>query len=145
MSYNLEAIQGLNLNFSISNIAAGTTKGTLKHGALNYAVDGLAVTKAATDNIAAAKVELVKPIPPNSTAAFCLWVDIGGNYSVSQGDIVSGNGKAPAPDDAGAVVVGLCKVATGPGVTFTLGVTGFSDAGVTTTFFSAVTLPGSPV
>ena len=145
MSYNLESLQGLNLNFSNSGIAAGTTKGTRKHGSLNYAVNGLAVTKAATDNIAAPVAELVKPIPADSTAAFALWIDAAGNYAISQGAIVPGNGKAPSPDDAGNVIVGLVKVATGAGTTFTLGTTGFSDAGITSTFFSAVALPASPI
>lgn len=146
--YNLSDIAGLNLNFSNSGLAAGTTKGTVKHGALNFAINSLAYTRAATDNIAPTFVEgKLKTVPANSTCSFSVWVDGQGNYSFNQGAIVGGNGKAPSPDDTGAdaVVVGLIKVATGDNTTFTFGTTGFADAGVTTTFYSAVAIPAGAI
>lgn len=144
MSYNLSDIAGLNLNFSNSAIAAGTNKGTLKHGALNFVVNGLIYSKVATDNIAAPTAEIVKTIPANSTAVHGLWINAAGTYALNQGDIVPGNDKAPAPDDIGGVLVGLVKVSTGA-TPFTVGTSGFTDAGVVATFIPAVALPASPV
>lgn len=79
-----------NFIFNSAAIAAGTTTGTFKTTAtLNYVIDGVFKSKAATDNIALTGLTVLDSTPWNTSGHFsCFFVvgiDTSGNFVVSQG------------------------------------------------------------
>lgn len=130
-----------NLALSASAVAVATVTTQVKTTAtLNYLINGVFKTKAATDNfwtvaiIQAAQGFAV--IPDGSRAMFLFLIDAAGVASVIQGPVGVTDAQAIVPADTipeDKCIAGVCK-AVCAGTSFTPGTDAWSKASVTFTF-----------
>lgn len=161
------ALGNSNLTKGILAINAGGAATVKTTNALNFAIDGVYLTKAAlaVQSIVPTHDAFGAPIggqnlpvyvqPANTTVYYLLSLDATGAVKVSQGSyagqsmlypdkqrILTGSGNVPA-EPAGTVAIGLIKVATGAATAFTPGTTALDAAGVTVTYFDLEYVPSA--
>jgi len=175
---NLALTRGGNIALASGAVAAGTTAGTIKTTAtITYVIDGQFYSKSATDNIAFTGptagegenlVGTFQPHLANQVRLYGLWLDVNGNFFVTQGP-------AAVPGDLANGIVSLqwpeapraygdsaaSSVASGPkytivavarvsesstGSTFVPNTTALATSGqLTVSFINLATLPGEPL
>jgi hypothetical protein len=142
---------GGTVNLGKPLLAIGTTAGTIKTtNATTYAINGLAYTKAATDNIAVTANATQAPL---TTCLYVVGLDAAGAVTVVKGieqltaDLASGNKVLQFPDGRlpTVCVIGYFKTVTASTTTFTAGTTSLAAAGVTTTYQDVFQLPPAPL
>lgn len=153
MSYNAihDALRGISACFSYALVAEGTNPNTLKTtNAVNYAINGIMYTKAATDNIAFTAGHTA--LAAGETCLFAVCLDASGNFSTIQGEIVTTADLAgglvglPWPTSVdGKVPVGFLRVQTNNAATFTPGSTDLGAADVVDTYLQAAGWPVTPL
>lgn len=143
MSFNIEQINGGNLNLASGGLATATTTTQYKTAStITYLLNGIFGTKAATDNQAFSAGASVVPL--GKACVFAVWYD-GSVFSTTQGPIVDNDSTlVPVPGyNGGKVLVGLIKIVTTSAL-FTPGTT-VLGTGNTVTYFNTGMLPGTGV
>lgn len=138
-----ERLKGVTFCTGKAGLAKGTTSGTIKTAnAINFAIDGYGYTKGATDNIA---VTALPQQAVSQTGIYAIWIDTGGNVSVTQGSVVSTADLAAGNvalkhgnDQSGKCLIGLWTVVTDATHTFTAGTTDPNATGVTSAFYDVM-------
>ncbi|MEO8296344.1 MAG: hypothetical protein ABI574_00910 [Burkholderiales bacterium] len=150
------------ITLAINAASAATVKST---GAIVYTIGGLFFTKSAlaaqsiavTHRLFGEPVTVADPAfvqPSGTTVFYVLSLNAAGTVAVSQGSyagqavtyagdlsrIVTGDGDLPE-EPAGYTAIGVLKVATTGGATFTPGTTALDAANVAVTYYDVATLP----
>lgn len=150
---NITLSFGGNIAISKPGFAAGTNTGTIQHtAAIDYAINGIVYTKAATNNITPTGAGTSQA--PGTTCLYAVDINSGGSYFLVKGPEVAtarlaGNGgdralELPPPPAIDRCRVGLVRVVNGASGAFVFGTTAFNATGVTTTFFDLLTQPSVP-
>lgn len=150
---NLEQALSGTFVLSKAGLGVGSTATQLSTAAVAvYVLDGIYQTsKAATASFAAAAAPgfAFRPVPIGNKAAFGVWLDSAGVFTVTQGDVVPANSnadKAPAPPNPGNRALVGVFTAFALSAQFVLGtnvLTAGTNAGVTVTYFDTFSLPAS--
>jgi len=150
----------LTLTLSYAGLSAGTTTTYTTANAVNYAIAGVAYTKAAQTNAATPTADATTgaaflPVSANQGSVYVFGYDASGNLKVSQGQVqaldVQGNfinsPQFPAIPDGVAVFGYLVfKGASNLASAWTFGSSNLSGVtGATYSFKSLATLPARPV
>lgn len=128
--------------YSSAALAEGTNANTFKTTAtVNYSIDGVLYSKAATDNLAFTAASQQADL---TDCAYLVELDSSGTAATVKGTAVASGGTivVPAPSAATKCPIGYIKVALS-GSTFTAGSTDLSAAGVTATYFNLAVLPAT--
>lgn len=145
----LTEISGLTAALGKAGLAEGTAANTIKTtNQVYFAVAGVALSKAATDNIAMNALALQAA---DTTCLYAVHIDAAGAVTMAKGVEVSNtklaNGEVvlPIPEQLAAkAMLGVVKVKT-VGVTFTSGTTDLSAAGITATYVDYIGRPAGPI
>lgn len=144
MSYNIEQINSGYASLSAAGLAEGTNANTFKTvNTLTYTNNGVFKSKGATDNLAFSSGHTA--LGNSQGCLFGIWIDGSGNITTSQGMIVAAGDPCPVPNAPAAnlTLVGLLKVVTSSGATFTPNSTDLGASGVVDTFYDCMVMPGS--
>lgn len=151
MSYNAEDLNGGNITINSGAVAAGTNAGSVKTTAtVNYTINGIFRSKAATDNIAlpapsAASTYTAgefKSIPVGMKALFALFINAAGTFSFGQSALVSGDDPAPViPQKSDCAVVAVFTVKATSAI-FIPGTTALGT-GNTATYYNVSVMPAT--
>lgn len=151
MSINAIGQNSGNMSLNSAAVAAGTAAGSIKTTAtLNYVINGIFRSKAATDSIALPAPSVAsqytagrfQSIPIGMKSMFALFINEAGTFSFGQGALVeSGDPAPPPPIDVGVAVVAVFTVRP-TSAAFVPGTT-VLGTGNTTTFYNTMTMPGS--
>jgi hypothetical protein len=119
---------------SFGDLVRATTASQLRlMAALNFFIGDQLFDKPATDNI---PITASAAQPASTTRYYLISIDAAGTVTTSAGVTRT----VPAPP-VGSVAIGVMRVVTGAGTTFTPGTTALNAAGVTTTFANLVRYP----
>ena len=132
-------------------VIAGTTKTDIKTAnAIDYAINGLLYSKAATDNIpvTAADAQAV-----STSCLYLVCIDADGTVSTVKGveeltaDVTSGKAALtwPQPPSNDVVVIGAVRVDTSDSVPFIAGTTALDATGITDTYYDLFAIPALPL
>jgi hypothetical protein len=130
-----------NLCLGAAGLDEGTNAATIKTvNAIDYAIDGILYSKAATDNIAmnalAAQADL-------TDCMYLVTIDASGTVVLVKGNAVAAGGDCELPDlPDGYCAIGAIKIALSGG-TFTSGTTDLSGTGVTATYYDFMICPAA--
>ena len=151
MSYNAEGLNGGNITLNSGAVAAGTNAGSVQTTAtVNYTINGIFRSKAATNNIALPAPSPAQQytagefqaIPIGMKALFALFIDAAGNFSFGQSALVSSNEPAPViPQKTGCAVVAVFTVRATSAI-FTPGTTALGTGNVAT-FYNTAVMPAT--
>lgn len=141
--------RGGNAVFDKADLAIGTTTSQISHSAIEYMIDGLMYSLAASaDKATGAAAEQAV----STTALYLLGVNAAGSITVVKSDEVL---TALLTNDvesidwpvmtAGYVPFGAIKIVTNSSTTFTLGTTALNASGVTATYYDIGQLPAGPI
>lgn len=149
MSNNAEGMNGGNITMNSGAVAAGTNAGSIKTTAtVNYTINGVFKSKAATDNIALPAPSAASTytagefqvIPIGMKSLFALFIDTAGTFSFGQSALVSGDDPAPViPQSSDCAVVAVFTVKATSAI-FTPGTT-VLGTGNTTTYYNTSVMP----
>lgn len=152
MSINALGQNSGNIVFNSGAVSAGTNAGTIQTTAtVNYSVNGIFRSKAATNNIAlpapspagAYTAGAIQSLAVGEKALFALYLDAAGNFSFAQSAKVAAGEPAPAiaqPSDKATVAVFTVTATSNP---FVPGTTGLGAAGINTVFYNTSVMPGT--
>lgn len=133
---NDESLRGAISSFcaGAAGLAEGTNAGTIQTAnAVDYAIDGILYTKAATDNIA---VTAAAQQAESTKCMYLVSVNAAGAVTVTKGDTVASTGSAYLPDlPENSAPLGAIRIVTDNATTFTAGTTDIGAAGITETFY----------
>ena len=139
-----------NCNYSNAGLAIGTTKSKVKTAnAIDYTIDGIFYSKAATDDLFVHTDVTVQAVGTTKLYALCL--DASGNASIIAGPVtqtVDGitytlkAGQLP-PIPATKCLVGVLKIVTDATHTFTPATTLNDAAGITATYINVARVPAA--
>ena len=146
-----EIVRGGNLCFGKAGLAIGTTTSDIKTAAaIDYAVNGILHSKAATDNIpmTAADAQAV-----STSCLYLVVIDATGAVSTVKGDEVLtadiASGKQvltwPQPTSNEVTTIGAIRIDTSSAVSFIAGTTALDATGITATFYDLFALPAQPL
>lgn len=151
MSFNAEGQNAGNMTLNSGAIGTGTPASTVQTtAAVNYIINGIFRTKAATNNIVLPAPSpagqytagAIQSIPVGQKALFALTLNAAGDFGFVQSALVDGNDPAPVVGLNGDVtVVGVFTVraTTAP---FVPGTT-LLGTGNTVTYYNTARMPGS--
>lgn len=150
MDQNKSADRGGQATYSKVGLTLGTDVAKFKTVATaDFSIDGIIYNKGATDNIAFSSGHTA--LGNNQACTFGVWLDTGGNFTttqgavVSQADVTNGVAAVPMPDVVdNKAFVGLIKVKTAI-ATFTPGTTNLNATNVTNTYFDCNAIPTKPI
>ena len=140
MSYNIEQANSGNLALTAGGLAAGTTASQLKTvNTITFLSNGVFKSKTAVAAITLSGTQLAI----GQACLFAVFLDSGGNVTVTQGPIVAAGDPCPVPafSSTGTTVIGLAKVTTTSAV-FTPGTT-LLGTGNTPAYFDVGLMPGT--
>lgn len=140
MSYNIEQANSGNLALSAGGLAAGTTASQLKTvNTITYLSNGIFKSKAAVAAINLTGTTLAI----GQACLFGVFLDSGGNVTVTQGPIVNAGDPCPVPafSSTGTTVIGLAKV-TATSAVFVPGTT-LLGTGNTASYQDVGLMPGT--
>lgn len=151
MSLSLEQASAGSFCLTKVGLAIGSSTNQLSTtNSATYTLDGVYQTaKAATATFALALPTgfVYTNIPNGGKAAFGVWLDSAGTFTVTQGAIVAASSNAdkasPPPNPGSRALVGVVTVYNNSGAVFIPGTTAFNVAGATTTYFDMFSLPAS--
>ena len=144
-------IRGGNLCLAKAGLAIATTTTKIKTAnAIDYAINGVLYTKAATDNIAMTAADAQAA---GTSCLYLVCIDKDGNVTTVKGDEVSTDdvtsGKSvltwPQPTSNDVVTIGAVRVDTSASVTFIAGTTALDAAGITDTYYDLFAIPAQPL
>lgn len=132
--FNLLRANLFNCALGNAGWAEGTNATTIKTvNAIDYCIDGVIFTKAATDNIA------FTATAQQAVSTFCLYlfsIDSAGTVTVTKGTELGTDTAVLPARPASSAVIGAVKVATDGATTFTGGTTDLGAAGITDTYLN---------
>lgn len=152
MSTNAQGLNSGNIVLNSGAVSAGTNAGSIQTTAtVNYTVNGIFRTKAATNNIAlpapsvagAYTAGAIQSLAVGEKALFALFIDAAGNFSFGQSAKVGAGEPAPvigSPADKAVVAVFTVTAATAP---FVPGTTALGAAGISTVFYNTSVMPAT--
>lgn len=151
MSSNAQDLNSGNICLNSGAVAAGTNAGSIKTTAIvNYTINGVFKSKAATDNIALPAPSVAsdytagefRSMAIGQKCLFALFLDGDGNFSFGQSAIVGSDEPAPViAQKNGCAVVAVFTVKTTSAI-FVPGTT-VLGTGNTTTYYNTMVMPGS--
>lgn len=151
MSINSQGQNSGNEVMNSAAVSAGTNAGSIQTtAAINYTINGIFRTKAATNNVAlpapsaagAFTAGAIQSLAIGEKALFALFIDAAGTFSFGQSAKVGAGEPAPviaSPSDKATVAVFTVTATSAP---FVPGTTALGT-GNTVTFFNTTVMPGT--
>lgn len=150
MSYNAEGQNSGNVVSNSGAVATGTNAGSVKTTAtVNYTIDGVFYSKAATDNIALPAPSAagtytagaIQSLAVGEKSLFALFIDAAGNFSFGQSAKCAAGEKAPVIAVPGDKAVVAVFTVTATSAAFVPGTTALGT-GNTVTYYNTRVMPG---
>lgn len=151
MSFNAEGLNAGNIVLNSGAVAAGTNAGSVKTTAtVNYTINGVFKSKAATDNVALPAPSAagtytageIQALAIGEKALFALFIDASGNFTFGQSAKVQAGEPAPVIAVPGDKAVLAVFTVTATTAVFTPGTTALGT-GNTVTYYNTSVMPGT--
>lgn len=131
--FNLLRSNVINCALDACGLAEGTNANTLQTAnAIDFVIDGVVYTKAATDNIA------MTACAEQAISTYCMYLvtlDAAGALTVTKGTELATDTAVLPSRPADEAVIGAFKIATDGSTTFTSGTTDLGAVGITETYY----------